>query len=188
MTEAKSLPLGVPAFKPLKAGVPLPPNLESNIQSMVHKKQMEVSQNAINRKATVPQFPTPNLTAANLTFIQTQLANQNHATKRKDPMVISPQANAFKVPAFQALPSSVSRISTGQIVHANSNLAKMGANQISAISRADVSTANGIDDVCVLDPFQWKFSFIFFDTEFQREKRSQRTETIARSGFEGAHG
>lgn len=139
MTEAKSLPLGVPAFKPLKAGVPLSPNLESNIQTMVHKKQMEASQNVFNRKAAVYQFPAPNLSAANVSFIQSQLAQQNHATKRKDPMVISPQANAFKVPAFQALPSSVSRISTGQIVHANSNLAKLSNNPFLAISRVDVS-------------------------------------------------
>lgn len=144
MTEAKSLPLGVPAFKPLKAGVPLPPTLESNIQSMVHKKQMEASQNAFNRKAALYQFPAPNLTAANLSFIQSQLAQQNHAAKRKDPMVISPQANAFKVPAFQALPSSVSRISTGQIVHANSNLAKLTNNPFSAISRVDVSSNENV--------------------------------------------
>lgn len=139
MTEAKSLPLGVPAFKPLKAGIPLPPSLESNIQTMVHKKQMEASHNAFNRKAALYQFAAPNLTAANVSFIQSQLAQQSHAAKRKDPMVISPQANAFKVPAFQALPSSVSRISTGQIVHANSNLAKLTNNPFAAISRVDVS-------------------------------------------------
>lgn len=103
---------------------------------------MEASQNAFNRKAALYQFTAPNLTAANVSFIQSQLAQQNHATKRKDPMVISPQANAFKVPAFQALPSSVSRISTGQIVHANSHLAKLTNNPFAAISRIDVSLIN----------------------------------------------
>lgn len=105
MTEAQSLPLGVPAFKPLK------PSVTTNIQSMI-KRTTEIP---ATRKEALHQYPAPNLQAANLTFIQSQSVN-NHNTP---PMVISPQANAFKVPvpAFQALPSSVSRISTGQIIH-----------------------------------------------------------------------
>lgn len=135
MTEAQSLPLGVPAFKPLKTTV------TTNIQSML-KKTNEVP---VSRKDALHQYPAPNLSAANLTFIQSQLAQNPNAIKTK-PMVISPQANAFKmpVPAFQALPSSVSRISTGQIVHTDeirrptTNNA-IGLDQYSTVQRVDVS-------------------------------------------------
>lgn len=65
-------------------------------------------------------------------------------------MVISPQANAFKVsvPAFQALPSSVSRISSGQIVHVDRETPKPIANNVIVtepflkIHRIDVSLCN----------------------------------------------
>lgn len=130
MTEAQSLPLGVPAFKPLKS--------TTNIQSMLRK----TSESPLNRKpAVMHQYPVPNLSAANLTFIQSQLMQPNGA--KINPMVISPQANAFKVPAFQALPASVSRISTGQIVHADSDIRKMTTNNqptgYQTIQRVDVS-------------------------------------------------
>lgn len=136
MTEAQSLPLGVPAFKPLKTAV------TTNIQTMV-KRTNEVP---ATRKDAMHQYPAPNLSAVNLTFIQSQLAQSPNSNK-VNPMVISPQANAFKapaVPAFQALPSSVSRISTGQIVHTDEVRKQLtnnaiGVDQYSTIQRADVS-------------------------------------------------
>lgn len=135
MTEAQSLPLGVPAFRPLKTSA------TTNIQTML-KKASDIS---ATRKGALHQYPAPDLMAANLTFIQSQLAQTNAATGPiiSRPMVISPQANAFKnpVPAFQALPSSVSRISTGQIVHTDNEIRKVSpaTEQYSTIQRIDVS-------------------------------------------------
>lgn len=133
MTEAQSLPLGVPAFKPLKTSA------TTNIQSML-KKTNEAS---ATRKSALHQYPAPNLMAANLTFIQTQIAQANGGAIKTNPMVISPQANAFKVPvpAFQALPSSVSRISSGQIVHTDNEIRKSTSpvEQYTTIQRIDVS-------------------------------------------------
>lgn len=138
MTEAQSLPLGVPAFRPLKTSA------TTNIQSML-KKVTDVS---ATRKGALHQYPAPDLTAANFTFIQTQLAQSNAGHIKSKPMVISPQANAFKVPvpAFQALPSSVSRISTGQIVHADNEIRKStsATEQYSTIQRIDVSKKNDL--------------------------------------------
>lgn len=139
MTEAQSLPLGVPAFKPLKSTV------TTNIQSML-KKTSELP--SPSRKDALHQYPAPNLSAANMTFIQSQLAQQANSNKIA-PMVISPQANAFKVPvpAFTALPSqlhTISRISTGQIVHSDeirkpavSNVIDL--DQFSTLKRIEVS-------------------------------------------------
>lgn len=103
------------------------------IQQMQHQHQYS-PQNTFSRKAAMYQFPAPNLALANMTFIQSQLAMQglsqpiaaaltaNYAPKYS-PVPISPAAGPFKpqVPAFQAMPSSVSRISTGQIVHLDLN-------------------------------------------------------------------
>lgn len=136
MTEAQSLSLSVPAFKPLKS--------TTNIQSML-KKPNESS--SLNRRGAIYQQATPNLAAANLTFIQSQLMQQN-AGARINPMVISPQANAFRVPAFQALPTSVARISSGQIIHTNNDIRKATTNSVIGqssgfntvqVSRVDVS-------------------------------------------------
>lgn len=133
MTEAQSLPLGVPAFRPLKTSA------SNNIQTMI-KKTNELP---ATRKGALHQYPAPNLSIANLTFIQSQLAQSNTGPVKTNPMVISPQANAFKVPvpAFQALPSSVSRISTGQIVHADKDIRKASTEQYT-IQRIDVSHLN----------------------------------------------
>lgn len=136
MTEAQSLPLGVPAFRPLK------PSATTNIQSMIKR----TTESPIPRKEALHQYPAPNLSAANLTFIQSQLAQHPSRNHKTPPMVISPQANAFKVPvpAFQALPSSVSRISSGQIIHSDdvrraaANNA-LNLNQYSTIKRVEVS-------------------------------------------------
>lgn len=137
MTEAQSLPLGVPAFKPLKSSV------TTNIQSMI-KRTTEIP---APRKEALHQYPAPNLSAANLTFIQSQLAQNPTRNHKTQPMVISPQANAFSkvpVPAFQALPSSVSRISTGQIIHSDDIRKTAASNalnleQYSTIKRVEVS-------------------------------------------------
>lgn len=137
MTEAQSLPLGVPAFKPLKSVA-----AATSVQSMIRKANEVPS----TSKDALQQYPAPNLSAANFTFIQSQRA-QNAGPASANPMVISPQANAFKVPvpAFQALPSFVSRISTGQIVHTDNEFRKPATNnfiapeQYTTIQRADVS-------------------------------------------------
>lgn len=133
MTEAQSLPLGVPAFKPIKTSA------TTNIQSMLRK----TSELVATRKGALHQYPAPNLSAANLTFIQSQLALPNAGPSKMNPMVISPQANAFKVPvpAFQALPSSVLRGPSGQIVHADKDIRKSstpGIEHYSTIHRIDV--------------------------------------------------
>lgn len=137
MTEAQSRPLGVPAFKPLKTA--------TNIQSMLKKPNELGAATTPIRNGALHQYAGPNLSAANLTFIQTQLMQQNPSMNRPNPMVISPQANAFKVPAFQALPASVSRIPNGQIIRADNDNRKLaGVNAIdsenySTIQRVDVS-------------------------------------------------
>lgn len=187
MTEAKSLPLGVPAFRPLKSGAtqatavnavnqaptnsvqmmrqklhqPMPAtmpvdaqqkqlmmqqlqqqqNLQQQLQQqhLLQKPQQQIRpqhtpQHTFSRKAAMYQYPAPNLALANMSFIQSQLAMQglhqpsaaaltaNYAPKYA-PVPISPAAGPFKVavPAFQSMPSSVSRISTGQIVHLDVN-------------------------------------------------------------------
>lgn len=130
MTEAKSLPLGVPAFKPLRPSVmtnrssPKQPNsldvmrqklhIQSALQATQALPTNQPPQNTFNRKAAM--YQTPNLALANLTFMhaQTQLG-------QSEPVPISPLANAFKVPAFQAMPSSVTRVSGGQIVQLSPN-------------------------------------------------------------------
>lgn len=133
MTEAHSLPLGVPAFRPLKTST------TTNIQSMLKK----TSDSPGVRKGALHQYPAPNLSAANLTFIQSQL---NAAAGKTNPMVISPQANAFKVPvpAFQALPSLVSRMPTGQIVNTDNEIKQPSPEQYATIQRIDVSMTKSI--------------------------------------------
>lgn len=202
MTEAKSLPLGVPAFKPLKSAAtqaaatgnavnnptpsnslqlmrqklhqPVPAtmpldaqqkqllmqqlqqqqNLQQQLQQqhLLQKPQQQIRsqhtpQNTFSRKAAMYQYPAPNLALANMSFIQSQLAMQglyqpsaaaltaNYAPKYA-PVPISPAAGPFKVavPAFQAMPSSVSRISTGQIVHLDVNGKTEALNQNSIYS------------------------------------------------------
>lgn len=133
MTDAHALPLGVPAFKPLRTAV------TTNIQTMLRKTDYPTTAGITRINGT------PNLAVANATFIQTQLQRQYPGMTQANPMVISPQANAFKVPvpAFQALPASVSRISNGQIVHANSDLRKTFASN--AIDNGGYSTIQRID-------------------------------------------
>lgn len=169
MTGAKSLPLGVPAFKPLKTpatlaifetatspnpapatntlhavkqqlhqpiGSPSPAEAyQAHMMMHIQKQQPDqispTPQNTFSRKVAMFQYPGPNLALANETFIQSQLAKQGMNQRpqaaalavsyapRYAPVPISPAAGPFKVavPAFQAMPNSVSRISTGQIVH-----------------------------------------------------------------------
>lgn len=168
MTEAQSLPLGVPAFRPLK------PSATTNIQSMVRR----TTELPATRKEALHQYPAPNLSAANLTFIQSQLAAQNPARNHKTPpMVISPQANAFKVPvpAFQALPSFVSRISTGQIIHSDdvrkpvANNNALNLDQYATIQRVEVS-------LCVItDHNEFQFiPFLLIKTLIYAVNQSQR--------------
>lgn len=99
---------------------------------------------------------TPNLAVANLTFIQQQLQRQHPGMTQANPMVISPQANAFRVPvpAFQALPSSVSRAPNGQILHANGDYRKTIASN--AIETGGFSTIHRSDVRCEVICSHWQ--------------------------------
>lgn len=196
MTEAKSLPLGVPAFKPLKTPSPLTllddskaSNPAANNMQLVRQKlhqpvpvgsaikaadnnqlllqpmqpQMQQQilqspQSTFSRKAAMYQFPAPNLALANMSFIQSQLALHamnkpmaapltSASAPKYAPVSISTAAGPFKshVPAFQAMPSSVSRISTGQIVHLDLN-GKSEA--INANSIYSTNGKGGVRDTC----------------------------------------
>ncbi|XP_055644091.1 homeobox protein 13 isoform X2 [Toxorhynchites rutilus septentrionalis] len=79
MTKATSLPLGVPAFKPLPKHEPEPNQL-------------------MNQTSSFHNPPAPNQ------------------------QIIYKDASIQKVPAFQAMPQSVSRISTGPVIHVDNKL------------------------------------------------------------------
>lgn len=119
MTEAMSLPLGVPVFKPLKT--------HSNIQSMVRKPN-----DIASHKGALHQYPAPNLSGHN---------TSKPSLSRPSPIGHMQQASA----AFQALPSSVSRVSSGHIVQVGSaDVRKLAASNMvdpnySTIQRIDVS-------------------------------------------------
>lgn len=124
MTEAMSLPLGVPVFKPLKT--------PSNIQSMVRKPN-----DIASHKGALHQYPAPNLSGHN---------TSKPSLSRPSAIGHMQQASAaFKVPAFQTLPSSVSRVSSGHIVQVGSaDVRKLAASNMvdpnySTIQRIDVS-------------------------------------------------
>lgn len=67
-------------------------------------------------------------------------------------MVASPAPiNAIDVPAFQAMPSSVSRISTGQIVQLDSNNEILNKNAVLANMQVKREVSNAIADAfCVV--------------------------------------
>lgn len=94
MTEAKSLPLGVPPFRPIKL-------TDSLLTSKLNHSR--TSQNIVKKAAIYhdPKVPTNSL-------MFNQRNTMTHVHKNGDNV---------KLPAFQALPSSVSRISTGEIIH-----------------------------------------------------------------------
>lgn len=131
MTEPQSLlPHGVPAFKPLRIAS------SSNIQSMV-KKPIDPS----TQKGALHQYPAPNLGTSTSAFSYTKPA----PPPRPGSITAAHQANAYKVPAFQSLPASVSRVSSGHIAQVGSaDVKKLAASNAidssySTIQRADVS-------------------------------------------------
>lgn len=130
MTEAQSLPLGVPIFKPLRA--------PTNIQSMV-KRPMD----PITQKGALHQYPAPNLAGLNSTFGHTRLHNSSLVRP-------NPSSSTYKVPAFQALPSSVTRISSGQPTVVFDMKKPTASNVIepefTTIQRSDVSYSKLIDE------------------------------------------
>lgn len=132
MTEAVSRPLGVPAFRPI------PPSI-SEVGKRATIQPNPEAQNTFNRK-TMQQYPSNIMSQVsvairpprivlnkyfaqinNLTFATGQpfQAPPVHGSSaiQKIPKSAMPVSNIGNVPAFQAMPSSVSRISTGQIVH-----------------------------------------------------------------------
>lgn len=94
MTEAKSLPLGVPPFKPLKLSDPI----TNSFQTLQHSAP---TQNIVKKAA----------------IYQDSNTHANHMTNSGQLANTQKMVNNMKYPAFQALPSSVSRVSTGQIIH-----------------------------------------------------------------------
>lgn len=104
MTEAISLPLGVPAFKPI-------PKVFTNAQPTSSS-----SQSTFNRKTIMYQPTSFQGSTGNNDQQQQQLSrlNTNQIVRR--------QSNS-NIPSFQAMPSksAMSRISTGQIVQIDNN-------------------------------------------------------------------
>lgn len=128
MTEAQSLPLGVPAFRPLRT--------PTNIQSMVKRPSDMATQ-----KGALHQYPAPNLAGPNTTFSYNKL--HNASLTRPGTIGITQQGNAFRVPAFQSLPASVARIQSGQAAQTG-DTKKSSASKVidpvySTIQRSDVS-------------------------------------------------
>lgn len=117
MTEAVSLPLGVPAFR----------RIPSNPYSVDDRTGVAKAdgQDSFTKKASMyPQdklsVPISNLTYRTTSVIQ-KIPHPNMPTQ------------TFEVPAFQAMPSSVSRIATGQIVPMNHN--SVYSNNVNNIKR-----------------------------------------------------
>lgn len=129
MTEAQSLPYGVPAFKPLRT------TSNSNIQSMVKKPIDPATQ-----KSALHQYSAPNLSASNSTYSYTKPA----PASRPGQIAAAHQANAYQVPAFQSLPASGSRVSSGHV--GSSDVKKLATSNAidssySASQRVDVGHA-----------------------------------------------
>lgn len=93
MTEAKSLPLGVPPFRPIKVSDSL----------LTTKSKNPIPSQNIVKKAAIYQDP--------------RISSNNFVQSHRNTLTSSQKlGNKPKLPAFQALPSSVSRISTGEII------------------------------------------------------------------------
>lgn len=95
MTEAKSLPLGVPPFRPIKLSDSL---LTTKLNNSIS------SQNIVKKAAIYSEPKAPNQNSL--------LYNQRNTMANMQKI-----GTTGKLPAFQALPSSVSRISSGEIIH-----------------------------------------------------------------------
>ncbi|XP_035897539.1 uncharacterized protein LOC118505609 isoform X2 [Anopheles stephensi] len=96
MTKATSLPLGVPPFRPIPKPTPeAEPSQLMNQTSSFHRT-------APTRTSVVSPFPSA--------------PNQQIIYKE------APNLQVQKVPAFQAMPESVSRISTGPVVQVDNKL------------------------------------------------------------------
>lgn len=104
MTQATSLPLGVPAFKP----IPLPDkNQDENVRQALQTI-------ANTRRTQTMQYELP-YTPMNKA-ISTQLAPNPTRSYSSVPSTIIPNYSTF-----QALPQSISRISTGPVVQYDKN-------------------------------------------------------------------
>ncbi|XP_055382934.1 uncharacterized protein LOC129613053 isoform X2 [Condylostylus longicornis] len=100
MTQAASLPLGVPAFRPIPYPLERPENIRRNLLLM----QPQNPKVAINNKVIQPS--------------PYKLIDRNYPTNVAPSIQMSmPKA----IPPFQSIPQSVSRISTGQTVEIESN-------------------------------------------------------------------
>lgn len=138
MTKATSLPLGVPAFKPLPRNDPEPVRYDP---TMVQK----------SFSLKTPQTP-------DLSF-QNQLMNQTSSFHRPSRITAAGAPNQHivykdnnihvqKVPAFHAMPESVSRISTGPVIQVDNKLSEPTIkNSIMTVpSRSDVRKGTTVVD------------------------------------------
>lgn len=109
MTEAISLPLGVPAFKPI------PKVFTANGQQI--SSSPSSSQSTFNRKTIMYQQPTIIQSSG---VAQQQLSRINNQVMRR-------QTSESSIPSFQAMPppSAMSRISTGPIAQIDNNYSQV---------------------------------------------------------------
>lgn len=106
MTEAISLPLGVPAFKPI-------PKVVLNAQQPISP------QSTFQRKAIMYQ---PNVMAPNSSPSSQQVYRLNNVTYGSN-QITRRQAENAAVPSFQAMPSkATSRLSSGQLMQIENNI------------------------------------------------------------------
>lgn len=139
MTKATSLPLGVPAFKPLpKRNEPEPVRYNP---TMVQK----------SFSLKTPQTP-------DVSF-QNQLMNQTSSFHRPSRITAAGAPNQHivykdnnisvqKVPAFHAMPESVSRISTGPVIQVDNKLSEPTIKNsiVTVPSRSDVTKGTTVVD------------------------------------------
>ncbi|XP_037041412.1 uncharacterized protein LOC119078071 isoform X1 [Bradysia coprophila] len=134
MTEAVSLPLGVPAFRPV-------PKTYSVLST---QPPMTAAQSSFNRK--VMQQRPMQIQLANVTYVKPVRVQTSVVQSIPKPQM-EQTSTQFTVPAFQALPQSVTKISSGQIVQLDSKKA-VNTNTIypsNYVKREDVNQPS-IDD------------------------------------------
>ncbi|XP_021705676.1 uncharacterized protein LOC5572844 isoform X1 [Aedes aegypti] len=138
MTKATFLPLGVPAFKPLP---------KSDTEAVRYDPV------AAQRNFSLKTPQTPDLS------FQNQLMNQTSSFHRPSRITAAAAPNQHivykdntihvqKVPAFHAMPESVSRISTGPVIQVDNKLSEPTIKNsiVTVPSRSDVSKGSTVVD------------------------------------------
>lgn len=130
MTEAVSLPLGVPAFRPVPKtySVLSTPQPVTNAQTSFNKKVMQPRPMQIQvwRPAQThflcPIFEFQTFQLANVTYVK-PVRVQPSVVQTIPKTQTEKSTTQYRVPAFQAMPQSVTKISSGQIVQLDSKKA-----------------------------------------------------------------